>query len=288
MMEMVSAAATDPFEKIRGLIGDMIAKLLAEASEEASQKSFCDEEKAKSNAAKDATSTKIDKTTSRIDKAVSESETLKNTIKELQAELAEIDKGNGEAIKLRSEEHANFLKASKDYKDAAEAVEDAIGVLKEFYSSNALVQTNAHIQAHIQAPTFGGAKGDAGNSIIQLLEVSAEDFTRLFTEEESKEMEAKAVFDKTMQESKIAIVSKTAELKAAESQIKQLAVAIKNYQEDRTQMNEELDAVVAYLEKLKPQCETKVLTYEEKKAKREAEIEGLKEALGILEGGAAL
>merc|ERR1719498_2252518 len=48
MMEMVSAATTDPFEKIRGLISDMIAKLVAEANEEASQKAFCDEEKSKS------------------------------------------------------------------------------------------------------------------------------------------------------------------------------------------------------------------------------------------------
>merc|ERR1719379_1150083 len=63
MMEMVSAATTDPFEKIRGLIGDMIAKLIAEANEEASQKAFCDEEKAKSNKEKEAKVMKIDKLT---------------------------------------------------------------------------------------------------------------------------------------------------------------------------------------------------------------------------------
>merc|ERR1719379_1027115 len=176
MMEMVSAAATDPFEKIKGLIGDMIVKLIAEANEEAGQKEFCDEEKGKSNKAKEDLSTKIDKKTSELDKAKAESAKLTDTVKELQAELSEIEKAAGEAMKLRSEEHANYLKASKDYKDAAEAVEDAIGVLKEFYSANALVQTNARTQAHVQAPKFGGAKGDAGNSIIQLLEVSAEDF----------------------------------------------------------------------------------------------------------------
>merc|ERR1719326_193375 len=123
--------------------------------------------------------------TSRLDKATSGSAKLQDTIKELQSELAEIDKANGEAIKLRQEEHANFLKASKDYKDAAQAVEDAIGVLKEFYSS--FVQTGA--KAKSNAPKFGGAKEDAGNAIISLLEVSAEDFTRLLSEEESKEMQ---------------------------------------------------------------------------------------------------
>ena len=40
----------------------------------------------------------------------------------------------------------------------------------------------------------------------------------------------------------------------------------------------------AYLDKLKPQCESKAMSYEEKKARREAEIEGLQEAMAIIEG----
>jgi len=38
-----------------------------------------------------------------------------------------------------------------------------------------------------------------------------------------------------------------------------------------------------YLEKLKPQCESKVMSYAERKNRREEEIAGLKEALEILE-----
>merc|ERR1719160_1334645 len=56
MMELASSAAADPFEKIKGLITDMVAKLVTEANEEASQKSFCDEEKAKSAKEQDAKS----------------------------------------------------------------------------------------------------------------------------------------------------------------------------------------------------------------------------------------
>jgi hypothetical protein len=36
------------------------------------------------------------------------------------------------------------------------------------------------------------------------------------------------------------------------------------------------------LDKLKPQCETKVVSFGERKARREADIAGLKEALAIL------
>merc|ERR1719262_33458 len=48
LMQLASVAGSDPFVKIRGLIEDMIAKLLKEAQEEATQKAFCDEEMGKS------------------------------------------------------------------------------------------------------------------------------------------------------------------------------------------------------------------------------------------------
>merc|ERR1719321_896541 len=57
---------------------------------------------------------------------------------------------------------------------------------------------------------------------------------------------------------------------------------------DKEGLTGELDAILAYLDKLKPQCETKVPSYAERKAAREQEIEGLKSALEILEAPAAL
>merc|ERR1719152_965967 len=50
----------------------------------------------------------------------------------------------------------------------------------------------------------------------------------------------------------------------------------------------ELDAVMEYLGKLAKMCVAKAEPYAEKKARREAEIAGLKEALNILEGEAVL
>ena len=41
---------------------------------------------------------------------------------------------------MRQEEHAEYLKASKDFKDSAAAVAKAIDVLNEYYSSASFVQ----------------------------------------------------------------------------------------------------------------------------------------------------
>merc|ERR1719174_659016 len=52
LMELAGTAAMDPFAKIKGLIEEMIDKLLQEAREEATQKAFCDQEMGKSKKAK--------------------------------------------------------------------------------------------------------------------------------------------------------------------------------------------------------------------------------------------
>jgi len=204
-------------------------------------------------------------------------------VKVLEGEIAELDAGTAEATKVRNEEHATYLKASRDFKDAAEAVTQAIRVLKEYYEG-ALIQTNTVRKAG--QPDFGGAKSDASHSIISILEMSGEDFTKLYMNEETQETEKNDVFKKLMSESKTSKAAKGAEVKGNLSEIKSLEVALSNNKEDFDMTNKELDAVLAYLDKLKPQCEQKVMSYAEKKANREAEIEGLKEALAILDGSA--
>lgn len=280
LMEMVSAAASDPFAKIKGLIEEMIAKLINEANQEATQKGFCDEEMTKSKAAQADKQMKIEKLQSRLDKASATKEELEQTIKDLESSIAALDKGDAEAIKIRNEEHATYLKASKDFKDAAEAVEAAITVLKEYYEG-ALVQVKT-VQA--KQPTFGGAKSDASHAIISILEMSAEDFQRLYMETEQAEREAVQAYEKLMSENRVSKTAKEGEAKGAASEIKSLEVGLKNNKEDYDMTNKELDAVLEYLDKLKPQCEAKVMSYEDKKARREAEIAGLKEGLSILEG----
>merc|ERR1719252_51172 len=292
LMEMAGSAAMDPFVKIRGLIEDMIAKLLKEAQEEATQKAFCDEEMGKSKASEKEKTMTLDKLNSRIDKATARTAELTEAVKTLEEEVATRDAAVAEATKLRTEEKESNTKAIKDFGDAAAATEKAIKVLKDFYDNAALLQTGATTHsksaADSDAPEFGSAKGGAADVIVGILEMSNEDFVKLHSETETAEMEAQEAYEKMMSDSATAKAAKLAEVKASKSEVKSLAVALENSGEDKTMTSSELDAVLSYIEKLKPQCEEKVMSYAEKKARREAEIAGLKEALEILASEAAL
>jgi chromosome segregation ATPase len=273
--QMRSEATEGPFGKVKGLIEDMIARLEKEAAEEADAKAFCDKETSESKAKQAELTAKSDKYGVRIEKATATIAELKEQIKTLQAQMAEMDAKQAEATGLRTKEHEEFMKASKDYKDSAEAVANAISVLQEYYSSGSFAQRK-------QAPELGGAKTDIADTIMGMLEVAESDFTSLLAEAETSESAAQSSYDKLAEQNKLTKTANTEEVKGKEAKVKSEETALLNYKEDFATTGKELDSVLAYLDKLKPQCETKVMTYAERVAKREAEIEGLKEALEIL------
>merc|ERR1719421_658697 len=285
-MQMASMAASDPFVKIRGLIEDMIEKLLKEAQEEATQKAFCDEEMGKSKKSQSEKMATIDKLTTRADGASATIAELTEAVKTLEAEIAEIDKAQAEATEVRTKENADNTAAIKDFRQSADAVVAAIGVLKSFYEGGALIQTSSKSHTVSKRPEFGGAKSDTGSSIISVLEVAESDFTTLLAETETEEDAAADAYAKSTEENKVSKATKEADAKAKASEMKSLEVSLSHHKEDHASTSSELDAVLAYIDKLKPQCEEKAMSYEERKAARDAEISGLKEALEILSGSA--
>ena len=172
------------------------------------------------------------------------------------------------------------LTSSSDYKQAAEAVANAIQVLSDYYNKGSFLQ----VAAKVGQPDFNSAKTDVAGTIMEMLEVAESDFTRMLAESEAAESSAQSNYDKLVQDNKVSKAAKTEEIKGKGGETKRLATSLLNYKEDHATTSKELDAVLSYLDKLKPQCETKVMTYAERVAKREQEIEGLKDALEILEG----
>jgi len=285
MLNLVNAASVDPMEKVKGLIKNLIEKLQTEAAEAASTHKWCEEENKKNMETKEKTTDKLKTIEVRLEKATARKNELLDNIETLTEECAEIDSADAEATKIRNEEHTTFVKSEADFKAAAQAVLDAIDVLKDFYGDLSLMQiaTTTTSPIAFQAPDLGGAKKDSAGGILGILDTMADEFSKTVAELQSTEREKKKAYDKMTNENAVAKASKEAEIKGAESEVAQLTIAQGQHADDKTMTEDEMKALLEYIEKLKPTCVGVVMPYAERKAKREAEIEGLKQALTILE-----
>jgi chromosome segregation ATPase len=197
----------DPFAKIKGLISDMIAKLEKEAESEATEKAYCDEQMAKTEAKKSQLEQTIATLTSKIDKATAKSTQLKEETKQAQAELAALAKSQAEMDKIRSETHADFETAKAELTQGLTGVRKALGVLKDYYGgAAAMIQDDAQLGVAMEQPAkpeqHAKASG-AGGSIIDILEVCESDFATNLAKEETEESDAQADYEKTTQENQI-------------------------------------------------------------------------------------
>merc|ERR1719252_44256 len=134
-----ATSGDDPFAKIKGLITDMIAKLMKEAEAEASEKAYCDEEMSKTKAKKEELEDDIEKLTSKIDSATSASERLKEEVKGLQKALADLAEEQAEMDKIREETNVAYVAAKKDLELGIAAVQGALEVLRNYYESDSFL-----------------------------------------------------------------------------------------------------------------------------------------------------
>jgi len=287
VMSYGAAGGDDVFAKVKGLINDMIAKLEKEAEAEATEKAYCDEEMSKTEAKKGELEGVITRLTSKIDLATAKSAELKGEVKTLQAELAKLAKEQASMDAIRAEEKAAYDKAKAELEAGIGGVQKALGVLRDYYEGGAaLLQKAGGFDSFMQqpaAPEKHSKSGGAGGSIIDILEVCESDFTKNLADEETEEADASAVYEKTTQDNKLANTMKTQDVKYKTKEYKGLDKSISELSAERDNTNTELSAVLEYYAKIKDRCVAKPETYEERKARREAEIKGLKEALTILE-----
>merc|ERR550537_122889 len=281
-----AAGGDDVFAKVKGLITDMISKLEAEAKSEATEKAYCDEELAKTEAKKSELESSISRLTSKIDLAAAKSAGLKEDVKTLQAELAALAKEQAEMDSIRAEEKAAYDKAKADLELGISGVQKALGVLKDYYQGAAFVQGSSNFDAFMQqpaAPKKHSKASGAGGSIIDILEVCESDFAKALAAEETGEADAISTYEQTTQENKLSTTMKSQDVKYKTKEFKGLDKSISDLTGDKATSTTELDAVLEYYSKIKARCIAKPESYEERKQRRAAEIQGLKEALSILE-----
>jgi len=283
----VSQSAMDganPFAKVKGLISEMIEKLVADAAAEASHKAFCDKEMSETKAKRDDKTDEVDDLSNKIDAATAKIAKLKEEVATLQGELAEIARVQKEADDTRAAEKAAFVEAKADYESGLEGVGIALQVLRDYYAEKPA--DDESVAMLLQARKHTKATG-AATGIIGMLEVIESDFSKMLAQATAGEDQAEREYDALTQDNKVATATKTTAVEYKEKDGKETASLLAGYESDRGVAQEELDAILEYWEKLQPMCVAKAEPYAERKKRRDNEIAGLKQALEILENESA-
>jgi len=263
----------DVFAKIKGMISDMIEKLEKEQAEAAELKQWCDKEIAESTAKKDDSTAIFEKLSTKIDSKRAASKKLKGEVATLQKELAELANAQAEMGKIRADEKATYDKNKPEMDAGLKGVKLALKILNDYYA---------------KADKSHSSADGAGGGIIGMLEVIESDFTKGITEMVAAEQTAAATVERETKENAIEKTTKSQDVKYKTKEAASLDRAIAELSTDREGVEAELEAVNEYLDSLEKKCTYKVESYEERKSRREAEVNGLKEALDILESETAL
>merc|ERR1711953_1164651 len=272
----------DPFRKVKKMIKDLITRLMEEANEEAEHKGWCDTELSTNEQTRKEKTEAVETLHAEIDQLEASIAKLTEEISDLTKAVAELDAAMAKATTLRQEEKEKNEQTIADSAEAQTAVAQALTVLKEFYAkageATALIQ-----QPEIFDSQYKGMQSENGG-VVGMLEVIESDFARLEADTKAAEETAQKEYDTFMTDSKVDKEAKSTDIehKTAKKQDESQALIVKKADLEGTQ--KELDAALAYFDKLKPSCVDAGVSYDDRVALRKEEIESLQEALRILNG----
>jgi hypothetical protein len=277
----------DPFKKVKQLIQALVERLLQEMASEAGHKGFCDTELGKAKTNRNFEHERTQKYSAKLQKLEVAEATLEESIVTLTGELEDLNQALEKAAKLRDEEKEDNTETINKSKEGLEAIKEAITILKEFYknAAKALLQIKASpIDEKGENPgelPGGSYKGQQkkAEGIIGMLEVIKSDFERSVKQTTDAEDESHRSFVSFDRESKGSISTKETAKLQAESDLKETKIEIKETMANLEESQKLLDDAVKAIEELKPTCIDTGMSYEERVAKREEEIEALKTAL---------
>merc|ERR1719375_834613 len=289
LLRLASQIAADPFAKVKKLIQELIERLLAEAAAEANQKGWCDKSIGDAEQKRDYAAEEIAALNAEMAKLEATRDKLNEEIAILEEEIAELKAARAKATKIRAIEKAENEETIKTASEGLKAIEMAMDILTKFYKTAAkatvLVQgpmDDAPDSGFKSGEAYTGAQG-ASTGIIGMMEVIKSDFERTIKVTEEEEAAAQKEYQKFMIETGMSLGEKTVAKEEKEGYLDDAVTKLEEAQEKLDSESALLKTAISELLELQPACVDTGMSYAERVALRESEIEGLKKAACILE-----
>jgi hypothetical protein len=280
--------ASNPFEKVKKMIKDLIINLMEEATSETEHKGWCDSELVANKISRESRTADVNQLNADIEDLTAEIVQLTEDIADLSSALKALDEAMATAQEDRASSKAANDKTTKEAQEAQSAVEEATALLKDYYAKSAhatalFQQTPLEDAPDTFEKPYQGMLPEGGN-VLSFLEVILSDFARLESETLAAEEREDNEHKQFVFESKKDKALKETDVKHKSARKTDKESALHSAQSELKATQQQLDKAIAYYEKLKPSCVDSGITYEDRVKKREEEIQSLQEALQILTG----
>jgi len=313
------AADTTAIDRVCESIDKLVSQLEGEEETDLEDKEQCETDLASNFRDARTTAITIDDRTEDVDRARSKIEQINTQIQEREEVVKHLEEEKEELIKDREEENTKF---EADKIDDQKAVE-LLGMVKDVMSNwkdgggnveaPALLQTSHRHHIHRQlklrgrisqsyepspageAPPpppaswdtgeeYGGAGGEQ-QGIMGILTLVKEDVEKDIALAEKQEADAVTAFKDTKSDLEKTITAGETAIEDYKSEKADQEGVATDTTEERASEKSTLDSTMEEIQNLKPGCDFILINYEVRIKKRHVEIDGLKKAKAILQGG---
>merc|ERR1719327_158 len=312
------------FSKILAQIDGMVKVLAEEQKTDDETKAFCSKEISTKDAEQADTEEAIAQSAAAIDEMTESSATLASEIASLQKEIKDLDKAVAEATEQRKNEHSEFLTFQTENNAALQLIEKAKNRLNKFYrptlykeapkreltdeekilaasGRSDMIATAApelipgttqavFVQVHAAPPpppaTWDAYKKKEGksNGVIGLMDMLLKELQDGITEAEHEEETAQKDYERLMSDSQASRAKMADSITTKEAAKAELDSKIVDTKEKKASLETELSNIKQYLVQLHADCDFIIENFDMRKAVRENEVEGLKNAKSVLSG----
>jgi chromosome segregation ATPase len=296
------------FEKIMGLIDNMVALLGKEANDDKIKKEMCEVDLSKNDDLKAQLENSIKSKSAEVANLKDNLGLVNKDIAKLTSDMAELDKVVKKATAQRKEENAAFSQMLSETNQAVGILEVAKARLKEFYPAEFIQQPSA------QAPSFlqegegeaessreddysfmeGAGAGSSlqmrkpqsqgGKVVLTMIDTIQKDLEKEFQTAKKEEDEAQADYEDLLGDAKKKREVSARAMTEKEGARATLQAELKKSKDRIVGLTNELSETVDIIKDLHEDCDWLLKNFQERKKLRTAEVEALRRAKATLSG----
>jgi len=288
------------FDKVIGMIDEMLANLKKEQTDDDNKKVYCAEELDTSDDTKKSLERDIGNLEASIANGNEAIATLTEEIAALSAGIAALDKSVAEATANRKAEHEEFNELIASDSAAKEILGFAKNRLNKFYNPKLYKTTAApgaafaDISEHVQSQAAPGPppatwsafakQSESNGGVVQMLNLLIADLDKDMTEARAEEKDAQGDYEQMMADSAEKRTADSKSLSEKQATKADTEAAVEGHEDDKASATKELAATNKYIASLHAECDWLMKYFDVRKQARADEVDALSNAKAVLNG----